>query len=218
MSVRIVDLTLPMTVEGMSVIAGNKGLELHALRSHDPDGRSSQRIAMSLHLGTHLDAPFHFDPDGVTMEEVDLNKFYGPGICLDLRASKDRRLELPEGLDTDELTDKIVLLSVGWSDRVFGKGAYYEEGPYLSVDAARALVAARPRAIGADFPVDSHSPDVEQKAWSCHRTVLQAGIPLIDNLTNLAGLIDTSFTFAALPLRLVGGDGSPTRAVALLED
>ena len=62
MNGRIIDLTLPLSTEGMSIIAGNQGLELEALRNHGTDGRSSQRIALSLHLGTHVDAPYHFDP------------------------------------------------------------------------------------------------------------------------------------------------------------
>ena len=74
-----------------------------------------------------------------------------------------------------DLADKIVLLSAGWSDEVFGQERYYEEGPYLSEDAARTLAAAGPRAIGADFPVDSHGTGIEQAAWACHRTSYRPG-------------------------------------------
>jgi kynurenine formamidase len=69
-----------------------------------------------------------------------------------------------------------------------------------------------------DFPIDKHPPTPQSTIndFPVHRLLLGQGIPLIENLINLHELVGEEFELWALPLKLKGGDGAATRAVALV--
>jgi kynurenine formamidase len=98
---------------------------------------------------------------------------------------------------------------------------------YLTDDSAKWLVEHRVKCIGSNTPgVENFKRGVAQQwtdpknqrvAWPVHKILLSQHIPIIEGLTNLDQLVGRRFRFIALPLKIAGVDGSPIRAVAVLE-
>jgi kynurenine formamidase len=189
------------------------------------------------HGGTHLDAPIHFAAHRWTADEIPLDRLIGPAIVVDvtaraaaardylvsvedLRAWEREHGDVPQGA--------IVLLRTGhgayWSDpeRYLGTS---ERGaaavaklhfPGLDPEAARWLVETREiHAIGLDTPSIDAGPSQD---FLAHRILLDANIPVFENVAGLEALPATGFTVVALPMKIGAGSGGPLRIVALVPE
>jgi kynurenine formamidase len=172
-------------------------------------------MRISLHTGTHIDAPSHFIEDGKAIDELEVDRFHRPGVRLDLTNAAPgepitlRQLE-DAGFEAAKARGSILLLASGWSDRSWTTPDLYGDNPFLAEDAATAVAEVGPSALGLDFAVD------EQRPWPNHTILLGAEVPLIENLMGLPQLPADDFEVIAFPLRLVGENGGPARVVASL--
>jgi kynurenine formamidase len=118
----------------------------------------------------------------------------------------------------EALRGKTAVLFTGWAERESGQPHFYSQGPYLSTEGADYLAKAGVNAVAVDFPIDKHPPTPQSTIndFPVHRLLLGQNIPLIENLINLEQLVGRSFELWALPIKLKGGDGAATRAVARL--
>ena len=218
----LIDLTLTLGSERISLVPGLVGVETEPIQTHATHARSNQKLCLATHIGTHVDAPFHFVDGATTVENMPLEKYAGPALLLDLRAAAKGQ----EPLTTEELTaaganpesvkGQIVVLFTGWAEAESGGPRFYGHGPYLGTDAAGYLADCGANAVAVDFPIDKHpeTPLSTIKDFPVHRLLLGQNIPLIENLINLDKLVGKQFELWALPLKLKGGDGAATRAVA----
>lgn len=192
------DLTLPLR-PGMPVLEGDPAVEFTTVRSHDVDGYELTRLSLGSHTGTHLDAPRHFFVAGATLDQYPLERLVGPGVIVDCRplpgaGEIDREL-LTERLGPFALVQGgIVLLWTG--------------GAFISLEAARLLLDAGVGLVGTD------APSLDAPPYPVHRLLLSRGVLLAENLTGLEEAGPGPLTCAFLPLRTVGADGAPVRAVA----
>ena len=209
------DLTMPFSEKTIPV-PGHPCPRFEPLTTLEEDGVRNTTMTISIHTGTHIDAPSHFIPDGASIDEIPLHRFRRPGVRLDLRslAEPGEPITLGHlkqaGFDPSETRDAIVMLASGWSDRTWRTEKLYETNPFLAQDAAEALAEASPSALGLDFAVDDTKP------WPNHTILLGAGVLLIENLMRLPELPRDGFDVMAFPLKLVGENGGPTRVVAEL--
>jgi len=120
------------------------------------------------------------------------------------------------GANPVSVKDQIVILFTGWAEAESGGPRFYGHGPYLSTEGAAYLAECGANAVAVDFPIDKHpeTPETTIKDFPVHRLLLGQNIPLIENLINLDQLVGKEFELWALPLKLKGGDGAATRAVA----
>jgi kynurenine formamidase len=96
---------------------------------------------------------------------------------------------------------------------VFPKKEFFSDFPYVSTELAAWLAEKKVGLVGMDTP----TPNCID--WKIvHETFLSNNILIVEGLTNLDKLNSEEFTFIALPLKFKGGDGSPVRAVAILDD
>lgn len=208
----LVDLTMPMS-ERTIPVPGHPPPEFEPLTSIEADGVRNTIMRCSIHTGTHIDAPSHFIPGGATIDEIPIEHFWRPALRLDLSDAEPKeaidvaRLDAA-GFDADAARDAILLLATGWTDRAWRSDELYGDNPFLAEDAARAVAAARPVALGLDFAVDAGRP------WPNHTTLLGVPVLLIENLMGLTALPADGFDVIAFPLRLEGENGGPTRVVA----
>ena len=209
------DLTMPFSEKTIPV-PGHPCPRLEPLTTLERDGVNNTLMTFSIHTGTHIDAPSHFIEDGATIDEIPIERFRRPGVCLDLRefarSGEPITLEHLEGagFDASEVRGTILMLATGWSDEAWQSERLYGGNPYLAQDASRALAEASPSALGLDFAVDDTKP------WPNHTILLGAEVLLIENLMRLPELPRDGFEVTAFPLKLVGQNGGPTRVVAEL--
>ncbi len=211
----IVDLTMPFSSRTIPV-PGHPQPHFETLHELDDDGIRNTLMRISLHTGTHVDAPSHIVPDGRTIDQIEIDRFHRPGVRLDLtglaRPGEPIPLAMLEeaGFEPGRARGAILLLNTGWSDQAWQRPELYGGNPFLAEDAAQAVAEAAPSALGLDFAVD------ERKPWPNHAILLGEEVLLIENLMGLDRLPGDGFEVAALPLRLVGENGGPARVVAHL--
>ena len=200
----------------------SEGIKIEDTDTHETNYRSNSRITMSIHVGTHVDVPYHFFPDGLTVDQMPPERFVGPGVLLDLRRRYRERAPitvddlLSTGVPQNELKDRMAVLFTGWYATEVGTPRVYTDNPYLGEDAARYLVESGARAVAVDFPVNQVHPSVPHTRESApvHRILLGAAVPIIENLVNQEPLVGRQFELWALPIKLYRGNGGAARVVA----
>jgi arylformamidase len=177
-------------------------------------------------IGTYLDAPYHFDPQGADISQLELAQLVLPGLVLDLREQAKPDAPLPhtllEGVGRSlsaaqdkpfgSAQGKALLVCTGWSD-FWGEERYYRH-PFVPRAMAEWLLELRPALVGIDTLVIDSTKDPTRPA---HTLLLGEGIPIVENLTGLSALMGQPFTFVAAPVKIVGAAAFPVRAFAMLE-
>jgi kynurenine formamidase len=208
---RIVDLTLPLR-------PGMRGVEFEPARTLAEDGWNARTLHLYSHCGTHMDAPRHFDDAAPTLDELPLEKCIGPALVADLRGIGTRELITPEHLSP--WAERIgegsrLLLMTGWAAR-HGTDAYRSGLPRVSLELARWLAERRLALLGVEPPSVADVHQIEELT-AVHRTLLGAGVVIVEGLANLDRLERDEVRLIALPLRIEEGDGAPARVVAIEE-
>jgi kynurenine formamidase len=210
----LVDLSHPIE-ESMPFFPGTEPPKIVDSFTIPGNGFAEKGLRLLSHTGTHVDAPCHLLAGAATLDELGPGHFYGPGRVLDVSHVLGRPIAIAD-LRREEAAiaaADFVLLHSGWH-RYWGEAGYFGAYPVLSPEAAAWLSGFGLKGVG----VDTVSLDeVDSTALVVHRTFLAKNIVLVENLANLKTLIGRNFIFSCLPLRIAGGDGSPVRAVAILE-
>ncbi|MER9934161.1 cyclase family protein [Mesorhizobium sp. M0088] len=183
---------------------------------------ASVRLSMGDHSGTHVDAPRHFDPapGAASIEQLPLERFFGPGLCLDLSHVPLRHAvsphELQEAVErSGELLSPgdTVLLHMATNIRLRGTPAYETDFPGLSPDAVHWLADSGISLFGVEAMSPAPAGELNLQA---HMICAERGITHIECLDNLERLVGRGrFTFIGFPLKIRGGTAGPMRAVAV---
>ena len=208
---------MPFSPEVMP-LEGHPAISLEPLTTHEQDGRSNTKVVFSIHTSTHIDAPYHFYEDALTIDQVPLETLVGKAYLCDLRdvAKSGTALKVQDlqtgGLPPEaNLRGNRLVLFADWAAPRWQGPELYHNNPYLEEKTAEWLVELGIAALGLDFSVDRAVP------YPCHQILLGAGIPLIENLIHLDQITKPEFNLIALPLKVEGGDGGPARVLAAVE-
>jgi kynurenine formamidase len=181
-------------------------------------GYNITQITMATHQGTHLDVPYHFYDDGKTVDQMPLERFYGPASLVDLAPGSYLAAKTPITLGmllphADKFQPGAkVIYRTGW-DRAFGTPECFTDFPSLTLEAAQWIAARRIGLLG----MDTLTPSTDWKEVHLALLHKDVEIVIVEGLTNLDRLSER-FTFMGFPLNIQGRDGSPIRAVALVEN
>ncbi len=193
---------------------------------------SSYSFSTAEHGGTHLDAPIHFAAGGATVDQIPLDRLVRPAVVIDIsgRAEPDYRLTAEDVLEWERLHGQVpagsaVLLHTGWSQWWPDALSYLGDDtpgdasnlhfPSFGEEAARLLVQERGVIL---LGVDTASIDYGQSTdFVVHQIAGEAGVPGLENATNLDKLPAKGAWLIALPMKIENGSGGPTRAIALVE-
>lgn len=198
---------------------------------------SSYGFKTAEHGGTHLDAPIHFYEGRYTSDEIPLEKFIGQAVVIDASEACAENRDYLFGISDFEnweaeygriQDESIILLKSGygkyWPDRekYMGTAERGEEAvaklhfPGLSEEGAKWLVKERKvKAVGIDTPSIDYG---QSKYFKAHVVLCEANTPILENVANLDLLPPKGFEVIALPMKIKGGSGGPTRIIALLEE
>jgi kynurenine formamidase len=216
---RIIDLTHPIH-EGMTTfpVSWHPVVEITQLGRHGIEKRESRKVVLGTHTGTHVDAAVHFVPGGGTVDKIPLDVLVGEARVIDLKpvaAKQEFGVEDFARILGDERPTRLVL-RFGWSDH-WGSMKFYDDNPFISEAAAQWLVDRGVRLLGMDTPqVDS--PDhgrLGVKDSPIHRIMLAQGVTFVEYLANLREISRPVVELVVLPLKILGADGAPCRAIAI---
>ena len=199
--------------DGAPTYEGLPECSVVATHTLEKDKLHMTKLTINTHGTTHLDAPFHFLADGRTVDQLDLSKCIGPARVIDLTHKGPN--EPVEVADLEAYADVIapgarILFRFDW-DKVYPEARYFTDHPYVTLELARWLASKRIALLGLDSPTPNQTDWVE-----VHTILLEAEIVIVEALTHLERLPAGEFFFMAAPLLIVGRDGAPVRALALI--
>ena len=163
-------------------------------------------VEMGVHNGTHADAVFHFDPKGGTIERAELSVFFGPAIVADVQSSATINVVDLERFEAVlKNAPRLLLKTGGWLD----PKNFPQNIPTIARDVVPWLQARGVILLGLDVPsVDA----IDSKDLPNHHALAAARIAIVESL-DLSGVEEGQYHFAALPLKIAGGDAAPVRAI-----
>lgn len=198
---KFIDISLPIK-EGMTVWPGDINFARKELRGSSVNSN----LTISTHTGTHIDAPKHFLFNGGSVDKIALDKLIGQVRVISVSANV---LIEPKDFARYPLRahDKIIFKTR--NSALLRSKKFISDYVSLSLESAKLLAKKKIDLVGIDYY------GIEAKGspgHPVHKTLLKAGIVIVEGL-NLSKVHAGVYKFAALPLRLIGADGSPARAV-----
>ena len=175
---------------------------------------------MRLHAGSHVDAPEHNVRGGIQIHELPLDLFIGDAIIADLRdklpSKAITKKELQQRLDNRiRKGDRLLLRTDHNNAYDGGSETWMKESPYLTIDATMWCIQKGVVIVGYDFYHGNDEPGAP-RVFHNSRTLSEHGVVTMPYLKNLDQIDKERFTLVGLPLKLIGAEASPIRAVALL--
>ncbi len=186
----------------------------------DPMTFQTNFFASLDHVGTHVDAFRHVNPDGAGVDEMPLDMFMGKAVCFDLQHIPDlgditvADMEAAEKACGVKVDGHIVLLCTGFHKRNYPTLDSVWKNPLLTVEATRWLFDRGSKMQGVEGPSTDKPTD---NIFAQHRLCRDLGMSHWEWLVNMEQLIGRGeFEFFGVPLKFKGGSGSPVRAFALV--
>ena len=182
--------------------------KLSLVKSLPKDSSTESFISMNVHTGTHIDAAYHMDPNGKTIEETELSQLVTSCHVLDMTHVKDGITK--EDLSTYKIEPGSFLLFKT-------KNSYTEtfaaDFVYLEKSGAKYLVEKGIAGVGTDaLGIERSQPEHET-----HKTLMGEGIIIIEGL-RLKDVLPGEYCLCALPLKIKGADGGPARVILIKKE
>src|SRR5918911_2273253 len=204
---KIIDLTLEITSD-MITFPGYPMPTFIKWSKFDTQGYVSEVVFLSTHTGTHMDAPFHFNPNGQTIDQVEVSRYIcNNAILIKIQKNASEMITSDDIIRNSkyEIKEKdTVVFSTGWEKQIEDKDNYTKNNPGLSKDAAEYLVEKKINAVGIDCPSIDIGID---SGLIAHKKLLSNEILVIENLCNLYRFDNYKFTLLITPLKLTGTSG-----------
>lgn len=188
----------------------------------DPMTFATTFISTLDHIATHVDAFFHTDPDGLSVDKMPLEMFMGKSVCFDMTHIPDlgdidvSDLEEAERITGIKVDGHIVLLNTGLHKRHYPDIKVVWSNCGLTAEATHWLADRGSKLHGVEGPsTDKPSHNL----FPSHRVCRDRGISHYEWLVNLEELVGKGeYMFYGAPLKIEQGSGSPVRAWAVLND
>jgi kynurenine formamidase len=222
---RLVDLTQPLGPQTV-LWPGSRPFTAESTAEHETHGGYARDLALPEHAGTHVDAPAHIAPAGVTVEQLPIETLVRPAVRLDVRdvvrddagyAVTAADLEGVERRDGRIPQHCAVLVHTGWDRYLDDPGRYgggaHPAFPGLAASAAELLVERGVVGIGID------TLGIDPGGWDlldAHRITMPAGLWHVEGLMRLSRVPSRGAWLVVGVLPVVAGSGAPARVFAVL--
>jgi kynurenine formamidase len=227
----IIDLTYPLN-QGNAYWPGPSysPFKYKTVATLENNGVFSAVYSTPEHLGTHIDAPNHFESNQLSVDKLKLGNLIGPASVIDISEhvehSEDYELTIEDIISWEELhgsvqRGSIVLLNTGWWRKWNSYDKYKNADragnlhfPGFSGDAAKFLVEKRSvKGIGIDTLSADHGTSSD---FVVHHILNSAGKYILENVANLDKLPPKGATIIIAPIKIEGGSGGQARIWAIL--
>jgi arylformamidase len=201
--VKIIDITRPLS-ENIITYPGDIP---PVFRKEEHGPYLITNLYLSTHTGTHIDAPVHYLKTGETIDTIPFSHVMGTCRVLDVtHAGTSITANHLKGR-LDDVDRLLLKTSFSNTDR------FEESYPSLTADAARLITLCNMKCVGIDSPsIESYESD-----GTIHHQLLSHRCIIIE-LLDLSHVEEGDYTLVALPLRLTGLDGSPSRVILIDEN
>ncbi|HVP21013.1 MAG TPA: cyclase family protein [Anaerolineaceae bacterium] len=199
-------------VNGFPVWPGDPEIRLEQFsRIEDGAEANVSQLCMPVHGGTHMDAPYHFVQGGKTIEELPLEVLIGPAQVIQLADSvKVITGDIVRSSGIQRGIERVLFKTRNSQYWIHSSGQFHQDFTAMDADGAQAIVDMGIKLVGIDYfsiaPFDSSVPT--------HTVLLGNGVAILETC-NLSQVEPGLYTLAALPIKLGGSDGAPTRAVLI---
>ena len=206
----------------------------------DGEGWAVERVRISTHNGTHLDAPWHYASTmnngqrAITIDEVPLEWCFAPGIKLDFTRLPDGHVVTAAEVETElarighTLQPFDIVLVNTAAGACYGQDDYVLRGCGMGREATLYLLERGVRVTGTDaWSWDAPFPYTAQRyaatgdaslIWEGHKASRTIGYCHLEKLGNLEALPATGFTVSCFPVKIAAASAGWTRAVAILDE
>lgn len=168
------------------------------------------RIDMSVHTGTHVDAPYHFLQEGIGVDKLLLKTLSGRAYVLHLPDVDVITAEILKDSSIPPRTRRVLVRTRNSEYWARQETEFQTNFVGLSADGAEYLVGRGVKLVGVDYL--SVAPYKESRPT--HEILLKAGVVIVEGL-DLSQVSQGRYSFYCLPLKLAGSDGAPARAILI---
>ena len=205
----------------------------------DEEAWAIERVELITHNGTHLDAPYHFASTmnhgerAITIDEVDLEWCFQPGVKLDFRSFEDGYVVTAADVEAElarighSLSPLEIVVVNTRAGKRYGHDDYVTAGCGIGYEATMYLLERGVRLTGTDgWSWDAPFVHTKERfletgdsslIWEGHKAGRDIGYCHLEKLHNLEVLPPTGFTIACFPVKIRAASAGWTRAVALLD-
>jgi arylformamidase len=201
---KVIDISRPL-INGVPTWPGDTKFNYEVSWSKEESGSVNVgKITLSIHTGTHIDAPFHFDNQGKKVKDLDLDLYIGKALVVDVSQYDSVGAAQLMNINFNQV-ERILLKTNSWVNET----VFPEEITYLKADIGPFLAGKGIKLIGVDVP--SVDP-LNSKELAAHHSLHEHNIHILEGI-DLENIEPKLYELIALPLPLEESDGSPVRAV-----
>ncbi|MDX8430422.1 MAG: cyclase family protein [Candidatus Algichlamydia australiensis] len=204
----IFDITLTLS-KTVPVWPGSKQPEFdQVLNIKNGDPVNVTNMSMSVHTGTHVDAPCHFVKEGASVEELPLDILTGEAVVIELLDHSTLTKKILQNAQIPPKTSRL-LIKTRNSDHWKREPTEFDQTfVALSLEGAKFLVERGIQLIGVDYL----SVATFNELASVHKLLFEASVVVVEGL-DLSKIAPGKYNFCCLPLKIAGADGAPARAI-----
>jgi len=197
-----IDITMPLH-RYLAIWPGDTPFQYRLDATMQQDGANVGQIQMSVHAGTHVDAPFHYDDFGKSVESLPIDLFIGEVLIVHCVGRSKVDVGIMRTLPIKN--ERRVFFK---TKEIYNETVFDENFTPLTEEAVHYLADLGIQLIGTDAP----SIDPLNAELSAHHACRERGVTIIENLY-LKDVEQGYYEFIGVPLPIQGGDASPIRAV-----
>ena len=174
------------------------------------DDTNTSQLDLDVHSGTHVDAPWHVDESGASLEELGLDPFIGPTVVIDTGPARKITAAVLSAAAIPESTRRLLLRTTNSAYPDIYRVPFDEDYAALTLDAAEWLATRDLRLVGIDYlSIQRYSEPLD-----VHRVLLGSGMAILEGVS-LSNVAPGDYELVCLPMRLLNVEGAPARAILL---
>jgi len=204
----IIDISLPLD-SNLPIWPSSTGVTIERVRDMNKgDALNNSHLSCDVHAGTHVDAPLHHLANGASIEQIPLTDLIGEAHVIEVLHTEIITREILEGLSLPTNIQKLLIKTQNshfWEKKSSTFNSSYVA---LTPDAAKWIVDNEIHLIGIDYL----SVEPFNASSQTHKILLNAKVVILEGL-NLSHVRPGKYELICLPIKLVGADGAPARAI-----
>jgi arylformamidase len=199
------DITVSLG-ENTHIWPSQEKISIKDLKRMDMGGTSNiKSLKITTHSGTHVDAPLHMIPGGMSVDEIPLETFIGKVQVVEIKN--------PHEIKEEELFNKLlkgterIIFKTGNTEKLKQHESFFSDYAYITQSCAKFLIDSGIKLVGIDYlSVDRFS----DKNHTVHKMLLGNGVVIIENL-GLGNIEEGLYNIICMPMRIKNADGAPAR-------